>query len=123
MSPDRRDGITADERIASLAESEKRRLADQLEKDAIALLKLPAFRRYVCHVAYGKLKLTGGGAWRRDSEIHREAARRDVAAELLGELAELDPVGYGLLEQERVNRLASELEHRAALKAAQERDS
>ena len=93
------------------AQDEGRTAADrELRRAVTALLARPEFRLYMAHVVYGRCGLKRGNAWRRDSEIHREAARRDLAVELLGELAGIDPEGFIRLEQEHVHRMAEELD-------------
>ena len=102
------------------AQEEGRTQADrELRRAVTRLLATPDFRLYLAHVVYGRCGLKRGNAWRRDSEIHREAARRDLAVELLGELAGIDPEGFIRLEQEHVHRMAQELD---LATSTQERD-
>jgi hypothetical protein len=82
----------------------------QLRRDVTELLGQPAFRRYVAHLVYGRAGLKKAGAWKSNAEIHKVAAERDFAANILGELQFHAPKGFVLLEQEHVNRMAEELE-------------
>lgn len=110
-------GPTADPRRQSLQKRTEDDAMRRYKRDVRKLLATPEFRRFMAQLIYGDanalivgLKLKAVGAWKRDSEIHREAARRDVAAELLQKLAAVDSRGVLLLEQEHINRLTEEAE-------------
>jgi hypothetical protein len=100
---------TTDPRRKERQERREKDFLSELRGDLVALSQDVRFRRYMAHLVYGRLSLKRGGAWRRDSEIHREAARRDAAAEILAELAEHAPQGFIRLEQEHITRMAEEL--------------
>lgn len=103
-------GPTADPRQQAMQRRAVEEAIRRYKRDVRKLLALPEFRRFLAQFIYGDLRLKARGAWKRDSEIHREAARRDVAAELLVSLAEIDAVGVLRVEQEHLNRLAEEAE-------------
>jgi len=105
-----RPGSTADPRAQAARELKVSTAAKQLRRDITRLLALPEFRRYMAHVIHGRAELGKANSWRRDSEIHKVAAVKDFAANLLSELAAHDAQGFILLEQEHVNRMAEELE-------------
>ncbi len=114
MSRDRREqgapGPTNDPRRQALQRRAEEDALRRYKRDVRKLLQLAEFRRFLAQVVYGELRLKAKGAWKRDSEIHREAARRDVAAELLVNLMSIDAKGVLLVEQEHLNRLAEEAE-------------
>ena len=103
-------GPTADPRRQALQRRLEEDALRRHKRDVRKLLELPEFRRFLAQLIYGELRLKAKNAWKRDSEIHREAARRDVAAELLVSLAAIDAKGVLLVEQEHINRLAEEAE-------------
>lgn len=105
-----RAGATADPRVQAQREERQVLAARQFRKDVIELLHVPAFRRYMAHVVYGRLELKKS-PWRPNAgDTAKAAARAGVAAELLQELGQVDRQGFILLEQEHVNRMAEELE-------------
>lgn len=108
-------GPTVDTRIQAAQRRAEEEAARRYKRDVRKLLGQPEFRRFIAQLLYGAgthgvpgLRLKAGGAWKRDSEIHKEAARRDVAAELLVSLAAIDARGMLAMEQEHLNRLAEE---------------
>ncbi len=103
-------GPTEDPKLLALQRRAEEEAVRRYRRDVRKLLQVPEFRRFLAQFIYGELRLKAGGAWRRDSEIHREAARRDVASELLVSLAKIDAVGVLRVEQEHLNRLAEEAE-------------
>ncbi len=103
-------GPTEDPRLLARQRQAEEDALRRYKRDVRKLLALPEFRRFLAQFLYGELRLKGAGAWKRDSEIHKEAARRDVAAELLISLAKIDAVGVLRVEQEHLNRLAEEAE-------------
>jgi hypothetical protein len=103
-------GPTNDPRRQALQRRAEEDAMRRYKRDTRKLLRLPEFRRWLAQLVYGELRLKAKGAWKRDSEIHREAARRDVAAELLVNLAAIDARGVLSVEQEHLNRLAEEAE-------------
>ncbi len=105
-----RVGPTGDPRILAAQDKARDDALRRYRRDIRKLLELPEFRRWLAQFLYGELRLKAKGAWKRDSEIHREAARRDVAAELLVNLASIDAKGMLAVEQEHLNRLAEEAE-------------
>jgi hypothetical protein len=114
-----RDGPTADPRRRDAQAAHEERALQQLRSDALKLLTLPEFRRYMTHVIYGRLGLTKSAYRANAGETQRAAALQGAAAELLRELGDLDSKGFRLLEMEHVNQEVAELELSASVNQEQ----
>jgi hypothetical protein len=114
-----RDGPTADPRRRDAQASHEERALQQLRADALKLLSLPEFRRYMTHVIYGRLGLTKSAYRANAGETQRAAALQGAASEILRELGDLDSKGFELLEMEHVHQEVAELELRTSVNKEQ----
>lgn len=100
---------TGDRRRAAIQQDALRQAAKQWRKDAVHLLKDPAFSRFMASFWYGELGLGSDPCRPSAYEAQRASARVGVAVEQRRRLLLLDPSGVRLIDNAHHDQIATEL--------------
>jgi hypothetical protein len=101
--------LTSDKRRKAVQEDALRQASRQLRKDAMSLLALPAFHRFMASHWYGELGLGSDPCRQSAFEAQRAAARIGVAVEQRKRLLLLDAGGVRKIDDAHHDQVAAEL--------------